>query len=236
MPVSERWNEFKRLFRAALALLELPRARLHFYSAIAPGKIRQIFKQFNKPHARIPMIKNKTLGIALIDLSNFNSPEDYIATVKKRDFAAYHARHARKRGYTVRRINRNEHAHDIHDIHLSSETRQGRPMDSDYLVMQTDFDESEPMQCFGVFNSDGKLCGYCRFGIYGDFAATDRLIGIKSSDGIMYLLLLDIICALIQEKNLKYFMYDTFLGAQPGLQSFKRRVGFQPYRVSYAID
>lgn len=77
--------------------------------------------------------------------------------------------------------------------------------------------------------------GYCCFSIFGNFAATDRLLGIKTTDGIMYLLLLEIICKLIDKSQLDFFMYDTFLGAQPGLHSFKRRIGFQPYRVSYAI-
>jgi hypothetical protein len=31
-------------------------------------------------------------------------------------------------------------------------------------------------------------------------------------------------------------MYEIFLGAKPGLHSFKWRIGFRPYRVSYAID
>ena len=236
MNVSERVNEWQRLFKAALALLELPRARLHFYSHNAPSKIRAIFTQFNKPHARIPMIKNKTLGIALIDLSNFNGPEEYIATVKKRDFAGYHARVAKKRGYTVRRIDRNHHIQEIFAINTSSDSRQGRPMDPQYQTLQTTYDDSAPMQCYGVFNAQGQLCAYCRLGVYGDFAATDCLLGYKNNDGIMYLLLLEIVCAMITEGKLKYFMYDTFLGAQPGLQSFKKRIGFQPYRVSYAID
>ncbi len=30
-------------------------------------------------------------------------------------------------------------------------------------------------------------------------------------------------------------MYDTYVGAHPGLQSFKKRIGFEPYRVSYSI-
>ncbi len=51
----------------------------------------------------------------------------------------------------------------------------------------------------------------------------------------MYLLLVDIICLLIKENQVEYFMYDTFLGAQPGLRHFKQRIGFAPYRVSYSI-
>ena len=224
-----------RLCKFAVTLLELPKVRLFFYACIAPGKIRSIYTQFNKPHARFPLIRNKTMGIALINLSNFNSSADYVATVKKKDFAGHHGRQARKRGYEVRRINRNDHVAEIYRINISAESRQGRPMDRKYQQLQTRYDDSEPLQSYGVFNADGILMGYCCFGVYGNFAATDRLLGMKSTDGIMYLLFLEIICTLIDQSQLEYFMYDTFLGAQPGLRSFKRRIGFQPYRVSYTL-
>ena len=44
----------------------------------------------------------------------------------------------------------------------------------------------------------------------------------------------DRICVLIKESKVEYFMCDI-LGAQPGLQQFKQRIGFAPYRVSYSI-
>jgi hypothetical protein len=34
----------------------------------------------------------------------------------------------------------------------------------------------------------------------------------------------------------RYVMYDTFFGAQSGLQQFKRVLGFQPYRVKYTLQ
>jgi hypothetical protein len=52
----------------------------------------------------------------------------------------------------------------------------------------------------------------------------------------MYLLLLEIICQCIGEGDLDYFMYDSFFGVRPGLRSFKRRLGFPPYRVRYSLD
>jgi hypothetical protein len=80
MRICERLNKCQRLLNAA-------RARLHFYSHYTPANIGAIFAWFHNPHPPAPMIKNKTWGIALIDLSNFKGAEDYIATVKKRDFA-----------------------------------------------------------------------------------------------------------------------------------------------------
>ncbi len=235
MTLFDSLREYRRLALVALHLLSLPKARLRFDLAIAPTKIRSIHDLFNRPHARFPLIKNKTMGIALIDLSNFKSSSEYLATVKKKDHAGHHARQAKKRGYTVRRINRNEHIAEIYRINTSSDSRQGRPMDMPYLTLQTEYDDSAPMHAYGVFNAQGILTGYCCFGVYGNFAATDRLMGLKTPDGAMYLLLLEIICMLIDRGQVDYFMYDTFLGARPGLKSFKQRMGFQPFRVSYAI-
>ena len=235
MTIFNALRETQRLFAIGVSALRLPTARLVFYSSIAPEKIRAAYRAFSRPHARFPLIGNKTMGIALIDLSNFNSAHEYVATVKKKDFAGHQSRQAAKRGYRVRRIDRNDHIAEIYRINRSAETRQGRPMDSHYQQLETRYDDSAPLQSYGVFNADGILMGYCCFGIYGNFAATDRLLGMKTADGIMYLLLLEIVCTLIDSSPLNYFMYDTFLGAQPGLRSFKRRIGFQPYRVRYAI-
>lgn len=225
----------RRLLSLGWTILRLPKARLFFYTGIFPEKMKSIYALFTRPHPRFPMIKNKTVGIALIDLSNFNNSADYVATVKKKDFAGHQGKQAKKRGYSVRRIDRNHHIAEIFRIHHSAHARQGRPMDQHYQKLETRFDDTAPFQSYGVFNADGILMGYCSFGVYGNFAATDRLLGIKTTDGIMYLLLLEIVCTLIDQSQLDYFMYDTFLGAQPGLRSFKHRIGFQPYRASYKI-
>jgi hypothetical protein len=76
---------------------------------------------------------------------------------------------------------------------------------------------------------------YCAMGRYSNFVATDQLMGYKNQDGIMYPLPSTIICRLIEEVDIDYFMYDTYLGAKSGLRDFKRRVGFQPYRARYAL-
>jgi hypothetical protein len=235
MKFSDAGNELQRLLRALLALITLPAVRLHFHTCIAPHRIAATYALFTRPHARFRLIKNKTLGIALIDLSKFKSPADYLATVKRKDYAGHHAKIARKRGYTVREFRRSDHVDEIHAIHTSSSARQGRPMDMSYQSRQTEFDEGAPLRCFGVFHRDGRLVGYCSFGIYGNFAATDKIIGIRNKDGAMYLLLLEILSFLIAQTTLDFFMYDTYLGAREGLRSFKQRIGFQPYRVRYAI-
>ena len=218
--------------RLALELARLPVVRLRFEQGRNPEGIRNAHALFTRPHPRYKMFRNKTMGIALIDLTAFGGhPGGYLHTVRRSGHAGPQSRKAAARGYQLRRIDRNEHIDEIHAIHTSCEQRQGRPMDQSYRVKRRAYEDASHFECHGVFDATGRLVAYCSMGRYGNFAATDQLMGYKNQDGIMYLLLLSIVCRLIEERELDYFMYDTFLGAQPGLRDFKRRVGFRPYRA-----
>ncbi len=222
--------------RLVLQLARLPVARLRFEQQRNPEGIRHAHALFTRPHPRYKVFGNKTMGIALIDLGAFGGhPGGYLRSVRRSGHAGPQSRKAAGRGYALRRIDRNNHIDEIHAIHTSCEQRQGRPMDQSYRVRKIAFEDASHFECHGVFDAKGRLVAYCSMGRYGNFVATDQLMGYKNQDGIMYLLLLTIICRLIEEREVDYFMYDTFLGAQPGLRDFKRRVGFQPYRARYEL-
>lgn len=216
-------------------IARLPRARLRFDASLNPDLIRRTHAVFTMPHPRYRIVRNKSLGVALIDLRAFADSAAYLKSVQHKDYAGYQARRARARGYTVAAIDRNDHIDAIHRINTSVDERQGRPMDPAYADRTDHFVPVESFRYYGVLDAQGRLVAYCDLGIYGDFAATDRLLGYKNSDGVMYLLLADITCRLIDEHRYNYLMYDTYLGALPGLREFKRKLGFQPYRISYAI-
>lgn len=232
-------SDLYQLLRTKLHLLgdilQLPKARLHFDTALNPELIRKVHRMFTKPHPRCPLVRHKSLGIALLDLRAFASGEAYLHALRKRDYAGYHSRRARERGYTVVEIDRNDYIDDIHLINNSLAQRQGRPMDPAYTSKTEHYDPADGLRHFGVLDRNGRLVAYSDVGIYGDFAATNRLLGVKNGDGIMYLLLADVACRLIDDGRLNYFMYDTYLGALPGLRDFKRKLGFQPYRIRYSI-
>jgi hypothetical protein len=222
--------------RLLLQLTRLPVARLRFESGIGAEPIRRAHALFTRPHARYKVIGNKTMGMAVLDLKAFDGePDAYLATVKRSGHAGPQSKKAAARGYRVRRIDRNEHVDDIHAIHTSSTERQGRPMDSNYLERKEAYEDQAHFECLGVFDADDRLAAYCSMARYGNFVATDQLMGYKNQDGVMYLLLSTIICRLIEEGDVDWFMYDTFLGAKTGLRDFKRRVGLQPYRVRYTL-
>jgi hypothetical protein len=182
------------------------------------------------------VIPNKAMGIALIDLGALGNRDAYLATVRKKDHAAQQARRARARGHRLAEIDRNAFVDDIHQINISAEIRQGRPMDEAYRRKKYKYENHSHFKYFGVLNKEGRLVAYCSIAICGNFAATDQLLGYKNNEGIMYFLLVEITIRLIDEGKLRYFMYDTFLGAQPGLRNFKKRCGFRPYRVLYSMS
>jgi hypothetical protein len=133
-------------------------------------------------------------------------------------------------------IERNEHVDAIHAINTSLDERQGRPMDDKYRERTERFERQPHFSYYGVLNPEGKLVAYANIGRYGNFSAFSQLIGIRNNDGIMHLMMVDIVARLLEEKQVRYVMYDTFFGAQPGLQQFKRVLGFQPYRVKYSLQ
>ncbi len=219
----------------ARTIVSLPTAELHFSTRLDPRHIPDIYRVYTKPHPRYKVFGNKTLGAALVDLRAFGSADQYVASVSHKGYAGHQRRKARARGYQLREIERAAYADQIHAINISSQTRQGRPMDQPYLVRQTQFEVRDNFRYFGVMSASGQLVAYCNLGIFGNFAATDQLLGFKNSDGIMYFLLAEIISMLIAEARLEYFMYDTMLSGSAGLRDFKRRVGFAPYRVRYSL-
>jgi len=235
MNISDHIARLRETLRLAAQIARLPRARLRFDTALNPELVRRTHRLFTQPHPRYRLVRNKSLGIALLDLRAYDSGAAYLHALRRRDYAGYHSRRARERGYTVAEIDRNDYVDDIHHINTSADARQGRPMDPAYAARIARYEPVDGLRHYGVLDKDGRLVAYGDVGVYGDFAATDRLLGYKNNDGVMYLLLADIACRLIDDGRLNYLMYDTYLGALPGLRNFKRKLGFQPYRIHYSI-
>jgi hypothetical protein len=217
-------------------LLRLPVASLHFDSCIEPVDVARTYRYYTRPHPRYKIIRNKTMGAALIDLVRYTGTPAYLDDIAGKNRGAWHAKRARSRGYICTEIERNDHIDAIHAINTSLEERQGRPMDEKYREKITRFERQPHFNYFGVLNPEGKLVAYANIGRYGNFSAFSQLIGIRNNDGIMHLMMVDIVTRLLEQKQVRYVMYDTFFGAQSGLQQFKRVLGFQPYRVKYTLQ
>lgn len=216
-------------------LFGMPVAQLRFERRIEPVNVVSTYAYYTKPHPRYKIIQNKSWGAALIDLRQCPTRDAYLERIQGKNCGAYHARRARKRGYVSAIIDRNAHVDAIHAINVSIGQRQGRPMDANYLEKQTAFDVLDNFSYYGVFDSAGKLVAYANIGKYGNFSAFSQLIGYRNNDGIMHLLVSDIVSRLIDEGEVEYVMYDTFFGALPGMQQFKTILGFQPYRARFSL-
>ncbi|MCA1246226.1 hypothetical protein [Massilia sp. MS-15] len=227
---------FLQHYNTFLEAIRLPRAQLAFSQKIDPVDIKATYRIYTKPHPRYKIIRHKTIGAALIDLSQFPDRDAYLAYIRGKNQGAYHAKRARNRGYIVRSIDRNDHIDEIHEINTSLDMRQGRPMDGKYLVKQAEFKNLQHFRYWGVISPEEKLVAYASLGVYGNFASFSHLMGVRNNDGIMHLLLSEAVCQLIDAAQVRYVMYDTFFGAQPGLRHFKTILGFRPYRATYTLQ
>lgn len=225
--------------RLLLDVLRLPPARLRFDTRLAPDDIRATHRRFTQPHPKYKLFGHKQLGVALIDLRRHPCPDAYLASVGGAQGAARQAERARRRGYTLAPIDRNDHIDAIHAINTSLASRQGRPMAADYQHKPLCYENQPHFRHFGVFNRDGQLSAYCDLGHYGNFAALSRLLGYRNNDGAMHLLVTGVVGHLLLQRQAgdgpDYLMYDTYFGALPGLRQFKTMLGFAPYRVRYSL-
>lgn len=229
-------NKLSRLYELAVSIARLPIARLEFRLAINPDDVGKMHRHFTRRHPRYLVFQNKSLGAALVDLSKFRTREEYMDTVKGRNSAEHHARKARSKGYRVVEIDRNDYIDEIHAINTSVETRQGRPMDAAYQEKITHYPFDKNFKYYGVLNAAGKLAAYGDLGLYGNFVAFNRVIGIRNNDGAMHLMVTEIICRMIEARHVTYIMYDTCFGASEGLLAFKKMLGFEPYRAKYSLQ
>lgn len=229
-------NAILRHYETVRQIMQLPVAHLRFESQLEPTDVLEQYRYFTKPHPRYRIIRNKTIGAALIDLDRYPGVADYLDHIQGKNRGAHFAKRARSRGYVCREIDRNAHVDEIHAINTSLDMRQGRPMDDSYLEKLTHYEPLAHYHYYGVLNKEGRLVAYANIGRFGNFSSLDRLMGLRNNDGIMHLLLVDIASRLIEQKHVRYMMYDTFFGAQPGLQQFKRMLGFEPYRARYSLQ
>jgi hypothetical protein len=75
--------------------------------------------------------------------------------------AAPPPRRARRRGYSVEEIDRNDYVDDIHRINTSLAERQGRPMDPAYADKIERYFAIDSFRYFGVLDRDRRLAAYC---------------------------------------------------------------------------
>lgn len=229
-------NQLLQLFDQVIAIARLPVVRLQFHLVLNPENVEKIHRYYTKPHPRYRIFPHKSIGAALVDLTRFRHRDDYLQNMRSRKELERHVRRARARGYTVVEIDRNDYIDDIFEINNSIEVRQGRVMDEDYRIKKLSYPAEVNARHYGVLDAGGKLLAYGDVGFYGNFAAFSKIIGVRNNDGIVHLMVTEIIGRLIDAGNYDYLMYDTYFGASAGMKKFKKMLGFEPYRAKYSIQ
>lgn len=229
-------NKLSQLFDQIAAIVRLPVVRLQFRLVLNPDNVATSYRYYTKRHPKYKIIQNKSMGAALVDLTKYRNRDEYLQHIAGGNSAGRYAKRARGKGYAVVEIDRNDFIDDIYEINNSVEIRQGRPMDLDYREKKTSYRAEPNFKYYGVLNAAGKLMAYGELGFYGNFASFKRVIGVRNNDGMMHLMVTEIICQLIEAGSYQYLMYDTYFGASPGMKTFKKMLGFQPYRAKYSIQ
>jgi len=232
-------TKLKKIFNIIKEINNLPQVNISFKDMQENSlqNYTNTYKYFIKPH-RLKFFKNKTLGVALIELDLYKNFDEYYNSVNGKNSAAYYSRKALKREYRFIEIDRNDYIDDIYEINTSAFIRQGKKMSDGYLKKVESYKNEPHYRYFGVVDKNAKLVSYCNIGFYGEFALIVTLLGHKEylNDGVMYLMLIEFHKLMFDEykdKGYKYIMYDTFFGASEGLKKFKEKLGFQPYRVKW---
>lgn len=225
--------KFHKIFYILQQIKKLPKAELFFYGK----RYLDTYKYFTKKHPKYKIIKNKTIGACLIKKPN--SFEDFLIGKKKQNLRTSRNK-CIKKGYIFKALDVNKYVDDILEINLSKDERQGSKMNSVYFDKDLIVENSLNKDCFGVFNSDGKLLSYCYLINAGNFLIISRLLGHSEylNDGIMFFMISECIKLLIETnkwEKVEYFFYDTYFGALPGLKKFKEDLGFIPYKVKYKL-
>lgn len=232
------FNLYKNL-KTIMNIFKLQKVKITFSNLTDDNRLkyRETYRYFTKLH-RLKLFRNKTLGVALVDLSLYLNFEDYYKSINGKNSAAYYSRKALKREYKFIKIERNDYIEDIHEINISSLIRQGHSMSKSYLTKIDQYKNVINYMYFGVVDSNDKLLAYCNIGFYGEFILVVTLLGHKKflNDGIMYLMMVELNKLMFtnyKNSGYKYIMYDTFFGASDGLKKFKEKLGYKAYKVKW---
>lgn len=196
------------------------------------GKI--LFKSLNRFHPKYIFIRNKTIGVSLLNLSEFRTNEDYLVTVSGKNSTAYYSRKCLKDGYIFRILDPNKFQTEILTINSSQTERQGIKMAASYLH-HLNYPDNHHHFYGGLFLNN-ELVAYIWFVEQGEMVLVNRILGHAAhlKKGIMYLLFSSSIEFILKQKiKINWVMYDMFFGASEGLKLFKTRLGFKPYFVRW---
>jgi hypothetical protein len=228
------WSRFERFVARSLEIVRAPRVTIEVYG---DEEARAIYRSFTARHRRFKVTGAKRWGVALIRLPD--SFAEYLGGGSK-TLLRRKRRLADSNGFRYATLRPLDYLDDIMAINRSASTRQGRPMPASYLDSNLVRRSLESLsQIHGILDRSGRLRAYAVIPDIGDAIVFGRLLGHADDVelGVMYLLVSEVIRQAVEARASNgtpiWAMYDTLWGALPGLAHFKRRLGFEPYVVTW---
>ena len=145
---------------------------------------------------------------------------------------------ARRAGYSARPFVTAQYLDDIYAINTSKEERGGVPMGQVYRDYPKPMDEDPDDFCprHGVVNigcfSGERLVAYCNMPIVGELGIVNRILGHGDHlrSGVMNMLVHSMVeYAVARYPLIAAINYRTLLSRTPGVDTFKKSVGFRSF-------
>lgn len=151
---------------------------------------------------------------------------------------------AQRRGYRFTEIQRHRRVDEIHEINVSAQTRQGRPMSEGYrrrpsetpLPEYTCPRKRHAIRAYGVEDRMHRLVAYAYVYRAGSLALVSQILGHADhlENEIMYLLFQGAVKCEAWYSGGGFFVYNRWDSGTDGLRFFKQRLGFEPAQVEWA--
>lgn len=181
---------------------------------------------------------------ALLDLSDDRAQ----TAIQKRKGVRSDISRARRLGYTFEEFAWKSRIRDVVAINHSSAKRQGRRMSISYRRSVEEFGGEDPAatvtepscalhwnRTVGVFSTEGTLVAYISLTRSDNIALYGMILGHADhlAAGVMHLMHVGTV-DLLQNCGVEAIMYAGWKDGGPGLQSWKRRLGFEPVLLEEA--
>jgi hypothetical protein len=199
----------------------------------------ELYQQFTAPTAAGHGFLEENVSVLKIpdDIEHdwWGSPSSYWMRQK--------VRRAVKLGYEFGPFVFNDHLDDVFEINTSLAERQGRPMSASYTERPHPISPLGEQLCprhgyrhYGVLR-DGRLYAYSFVRQCGEMMLFSRILGHGDfmADGIMQLLVFEAVKDLQEHSGTRWAVYHLHDSGTEGLQFFKRKMGFGPYRVRWQL-
>ena len=175
--------------------------------------------------------------VALLEIPAFE--DSYMDAVRSK--TRNMVRKAENNGYDYSTFKYNDHLKDMERVNKSTPYRQDRRMGDSYRQRVTPIMEGVPachlhtQVYIGGFKDD-HLVAYCWLVLCNQVAILNRIIGHADHlrGGVMNGLIKEIVENCQRHRAIQYLNYLNMASSTDSLEGFKKRVGFESYKVRIA--